>query len=152
MAISDIEIVSILCLYLAIRLKKNHFFHKKFGRIDKKAYICNVNQIVSLMLSKNVQEMIPKIQQYLASQPIEKAWLFGSCSRGEETPKSDVDLLVRYQDSDSMSLFDISGIMVNLKKIIKRPVDLIEEDCLLPFASKSANRDKILIYERKNIF
>jgi putative toxin-antitoxin system, toxin component len=128
---------------------ENHFFYKKFGRIDKKAYICNVNQTVSLMLSKNVQEMIPKIQQYLASQPIEKAWLFGSCSRGEETPKSDVDLLVRYQDSDSMSLFDISRIMVNLKKIIKRPVDLIEEDCLLPFASKSANRDKILIYERK---
>ena len=128
---------------------ENHFFYKKFGRIDKKAYICNVNQTVSLMLSKNVQEMIPKIQQYLASQPIEKAWLFGSCSRGEETPKSDVDLLVRYQDSDSISLFDISGIMVNLKKIIKRPVDLIEEDCLLPFASKSANRDKILIYERK---
>lgn len=128
---------------------ENHFFYKKFGRIDKKAYICNVNQTVSLMLSKNVQKMIPKIQQYLASQPIEKAWLFGSCSRGEETPKSDVDLLVRYQDSDSMSLFDISRIMVNLKKIIKRPVDLIEEDCLLPFASKSANRDKILIYERK---
>lgn len=128
---------------------ENHFFYKKFGRIDKKAYICNVNQTVSLMLSKNVQEMIPKIQQYLASQPIEKAWLFGSCSRGEETPKSDIDLLVRYQDSDSMSLFDISRIMINLKKIIKRPVDLIEEDCLLPFASKSANRDKILIYERK---
>ena len=128
---------------------ENHFFYKKFGRIDKKAYICNVNQTVSLMLSKNVHEMIPKIQQYLASQPIEKAWLFGSCSRGEETPKSDVDLLVRYQDSDSMSLFDISRIMVNLKKIIKRPVDLIEEDCLLHFASKSANRDKILIYERK---
>ena len=70
---------------------ENHFFYKKFGRIDKKAYICNVNQTVSHMLSKNVQEMIPKIQQYLASQPIEKAWLFGSCSRGEETPKSDID-------------------------------------------------------------
>lgn len=103
-----------------------------------------------LMLSKNVKELIPKIQQYLASQPIEKAWLFGSCSRGEETPKSDVDLLVRYKDSDSMSLFDISGIMVNLKKIVKRPIDLVEEDCLLPFAQKTANRDKILIYERKS--
>lgn len=102
------------------------------------------------MLSKNVKELIPKIQQYLASQPIEKAWLFGSCSRGEETPKSDVDLLVRYKDSDSMSLFDISGIMVNLKKIVKRPIDLVEEDCLLPFAQKTANRDKILIYERKS--
>ena len=30
------------------------------------------------MLSKNVQEMLPKIQQYLASERIEKAWLFGS--------------------------------------------------------------------------
>lgn len=103
-----------------------------------------------LMLSKNVQEMIPKIQQYLATQPIEKAWLFGSCSRGEETEKSDVDLLVRYKDSDAMSLFDITGIMVSLKKIIHKPVDLIEEGCLLPFAQKSANHDKVLIYERKS--
>lgn len=101
------------------------------------------------MISKNVQEMIPKIQQYLASQPITKAWLFGSCSRGEETEKSDVDLLVRYEDSDSMSLFDISGIMVSLKEILKKPVDLVEEGCLLPFAQKTANRDKLLIYERK---
>ena len=93
--------------------------------------------------------MIPKIQQFLATQPIEKAWLFGSCSRGEETPESDVDLLVRYQDSDAMSLFDIAGIMVSLKNVISKPVDLVEEDCLLPFAQKSANRDKILIYERK---
>lgn len=29
--------------------------------------------------------MIPKIQQYFASQSVNKAWLFGSCSRGEET-------------------------------------------------------------------
>ena len=102
------------------------------------------------MISKNVQEMIPKIQQYLASQPIEKAWLFGSCSRGEETEKSDVDLLVRYQDSDAMSLFDIAKIMISIEDIVKKPVDLVEEDCLLPFAQKSANRDKVLIYERKS--
>lgn len=101
-----------------------------------------------LMLGNDVKEMIPKIQQYLASQPVEKAWFFGSCSRGEETPKSDVDLMVRYKDSDSLSLFDIAGIMVSLKKIIRKPVDLVEEGCLLPFAQKSANRDKILIYER----
>lgn len=103
-----------------------------------------------LMLSKNVQELIPKIQQYLASQPIEKAWLFGSCSRGEETPKSDVDLLVRYTRDDHFSLMTIARIMVNLEDIIKKPVDLVEEDRLLPFAQKTANRDKILIYERKS--
>ena len=100
------------------------------------------------MLSKNVQEMIPKIQRCLASQPVEKAWLFGSCSRGEETPKSDVDILVRYNNSDSLSLFDVVRIMGKLEDAIQKPVDLVEEGRLLPFAQKTANQDKILIYER----
>ncbi len=43
------------------------------------------------MISKNVENMIPKIQQFFGSQPIKKAWLFGSCSRGEESMDSDVD-------------------------------------------------------------
>ncbi len=102
------------------------------------------------MISKNVQALIPKIQEYLASQPIEKAWLFGSCSRGEETAESDVDLLVRYKRDSRFSLMTIASLMVKLEDIVKRPVDLVEEGRLLPFAQKSANRDKLLIYARKN--
>lgn len=48
------------------------------------------------MLSAHVKEMISKIQTHLASQPVNKAWIFGSCSRGEETADSDVDILVQY--------------------------------------------------------
>lgn len=77
------------------------------------------NQLLQLMLSKNVQEMIPKIQQYLATQPIEKAWLFGSCSRGEETEKSDVDLLVRYHRDDRFSLMTIANDIPVLKPQIE---------------------------------
>ena len=40
------------------------------------------------------------IRQYLATQPIKKAWLFGSYSRGEERADSDIDILVEYNDSD----------------------------------------------------
>ena len=64
------------------------------------------------MPSAEVQKMIPQIQEYLATQPVERAYLFGSCSRGEETPESDVDILVTYTDSDSLSLMDISRMMV----------------------------------------
>lgn len=102
------------------------------------------------MPSVEVQEMIPKIQAYLATQPVERAYLFGSCSRGEETPDSDVDLLVTYTDSDSLSLMDIGRIISDLRKIVHRPVDLIEDDYLMPFARKSADHDKIKIYERAN--
>ena len=102
------------------------------------------------MLSHGVQEMIPKIRMYLSTLPIEKAWLFGSCSRGEETSTSDVDILVRYIAGTRMSLLGVSRINVGLGRLLDRKVDLIEDDCLLSFARESADKDKILIYERTN--
>ena len=104
----------------------------------------------TIMPSAEVQEMIPKIQAYLATQPVERAYLFGSCSRGEETQNSDVDLLVKYTNADQLSLMDISRMMVNLGKQLNRKVDLVEEDYLLPFAKASVNHDKIKIYERES--
>ena len=100
------------------------------------------------MPSAEVQKLIPQIQAYLATQPVERAYLFGSCSRGEETPDSDVDLLVTYTDSDKISLMDISRMMVNLGKRLNRKVDLVEDAYLRPFARKSVDNDKIMIYER----
>ena len=44
----------------------------------------------------------------------------------------------------------ISRLTVGLSRLLDRRVDLIEDDCLLPFARSSADKDKILIYERKN--
>ena len=100
------------------------------------------------MPSPDVQAMIPKIQAYLATQPVERAYLFGSCARGDERPDSDIDLLVNYTDGNSLSLMDIGGMISDLSHSLNRQVDLIEEDYLMPFAQPSANRDKIKIYER----
>ena len=101
------------------------------------------------MISKNVEEMIPKIQQFLVSQPISKAWLFGSCSRGEETSNSDVDILVEYdREKSRISLMRMAGIMLNLEDVLHRKVDMVEAGRLLPFAQESVNHDKFLIYER----
>ena len=90
------------------------------------------------------------IRHYFATQPIKKAWLFGSCSRGEDTPDSDIDILVEYNDSNSISLMTISRIMTSLSKKLKRKIDLVETGCLLPFAEMSVEKDKKLIYERKD--
>ena len=100
------------------------------------------------MLSKRTQKLIPIVQQCLSKQPVEKAWLFGSYSRGEERPDSDVDILVRY--NQEVSLFTITRIMIQIEKAIGHKVDLVEEGCLMPFAAPSADRDKLLIYERAN--
>jgi len=91
-----------------------------------------------------------QIADYFKTQPVLKAWLFGSFARGEETPESDVDILVEYDKDARISLLTISHMMGELEKSTGRKVDLIEEGCLLPFAVESANRDKQLIYERTN--
>ena len=89
------------------------------------------------------------IRQYFQSQPIRRAWLFGSFSRGEERQDSDVDILVQYDRSEhNVGLFTIVRIQQHLQQILGRKVDLVEEGTLLPFATESANRDKILIYEK----
>ena len=90
------------------------------------------------------------IRQYLATQPIKKAWLFGSCSRGEERADSDIDILVEYSDSDSISLRTISKIITSLSKKLNRKIDIVENGCLLPFAQMSVEADKQLIYERND--
>ena len=84
------------------------------------------------MPSPEIQEMIPKIQEYFATQPVERAYLFGSCSRGEETSDSDVDILVTYTDSDKISLMDIGGMVSDLRKIVRRPVDNSSNRLILP--------------------
>ena len=96
------------------------------------------------------ENIIPKIKEYFATQPVTKAWLFGSFSRGEETEKSDVDILVDFDKDARIGLFKYAGMYGDLKELLGREVDLVQNGALKPFAVESAERDKILIYERAN--
>ncbi len=91
--------------------------------------------------------MTKTIAEYFKTQPVLKAWLFGSFSRGEETPLSDVDILVNLDHSQPVGL-KFFGMWNDLERLLGRRVDLVEDGELLPFAEESANRDKYLIYER----
>lgn len=101
------------------------------------------------MVTPNTQNvLIPRIRESLKDQPVKKAWLFGSYSRGEETAESDVDILVIFDDH--VTLFGYARVYGILKDTLHKEVDLVEDGTLLPFAAHSAERDKILIYERKD--
>lgn len=109
-----------------------------------------MRQILYPNVIMSTKAMTKIIADYFKTQPVLKAWLFGSYARGEETAESDVDILVQYDNNAKISLLTISHMMGELEKSTGKRVDLIEDGCLLPFAIESANRDKKLIYERRN--
>lgn len=94
------------------------------------------------------QTMAQQIAEYFKTQPVLKAWIFGSYSRGEQQEDSDVDILILPDKSQHFSLFTLSGMYEDLKDLLGCEVDLITDGGLMPFARESADRDKILIYER----
>ena len=97
-------------------------------------------------------QLINVIRAYFATQPVLKVWLFGSYARGEQTPDSDVDILVVFDEENGrkVSLLRHIGIALGLEDLLGKKVDLITEGTLLPFAKETADKDKVLIYERAN--
>lgn len=91
--------------------------------------------------------VIETLRQYFSTQPVLKAWLFGSFSRGEETKDSDVDIIVALDKSKPIGL-KFFAMWSDLEELLGRKVDLVSDGTLLPFAKESAERDKILVYER----
>ena len=58
----------------------------------------------------------------------EKLWVFGSCARREERPDSDIDLLVKF--NDSIGLLEYCGLERELSEAMGRKVDLVKNTVL----------------------
>ena len=85
--------------------------------------------------------MIQLIADYFKTQPVLKAWIFGSFSRGEQTPDSDIDILVVLDESQHVGM-KFFGMYEDLKALLGRNVDLVTDRSLAPFARESVDRDK----------
>ncbi|MBR2261546.1 MAG: nucleotidyltransferase domain-containing protein [Paludibacteraceae bacterium] len=95
-------------------------------------------------MNANVRNIIVN---YFRNQPVEKAWIFGSYSRGEEREDSDVDILVTFKKNERIGL-KYAAMVCDLEDLLQKKVDMVVDGTLLPFARKSAEHDKVLIYER----
>lgn len=116
----------------------------KFGSFGFSPYICKRKLSETIMSTK---AMIQLIADYFKTQPVLKAWIFGSFSRGEDTSDSDIDILVVLDESQHVGM-KFFGMYEDLKALLGRNVDLVTDRSLASFARESVDRDKILIYER----
>lgn len=81
----------------------------------------NLNQIQSKL--KNIHPSL--IQRY----PIKRLALFGSIVRNEQTPDSDIDILVEFSKPVGFQFFELAH---ELENYLKCPVDLVSRNGIKP--------------------
>lgn len=93
-------------------------------------------------LREHREEIGDVLARYGASNPR----LFGSIAHGNAGPDSDIDLLLDLAPKGSGSrLSRLSGIRLELEKLLKMPVDVACEDLLKDGVSESARRRAIAL-------
>lgn len=77
---------------------------------------------------------------------VEKAWIYGSFSREDDGPKSDIDIAL--QTNPAFTYFDLAEVQHQLENSINRNVDIGFIDSFKPYIFEHVKLDLKLIYER----
>jgi len=84
-----------------------------------------------------------KILQIAARHGARKVRVFGSVARGEARRGSDIDFLVEMDEG--RSLLDHAALILDLERLLKRPVDVASERGLRPPVRKEVLKDAIAL-------
>jgi uncharacterized protein len=71
-----------------------------------------------------------KIAEFCQRWSITEFSLFGSVLREDFRPDSDIDVLVIIDPKAHIGLFELAQMQIELEKIFKHPVDLVEKEGL----------------------
>lgn len=94
-------------------------------------------------IKKCLREILEKSKK---DKDINKAYLFGSYARGEETSLSDVD--IRLEVNDNFTLFDLTEIAYNLEEKLNKKVDIITSGNLDELLYEEIKKEEICIYSK----
>jgi len=90
---------------------------------------------------------IESIKNYFKTQPVLKAYLFGSYVRGSADTNSDIDILVDLDYSQRIGLQFIQ-MKIDLEKLLDNPVDLVSTNGMSKYIKPLVDIEKRLIYAK----
>jgi len=74
--------------------------------------------------------------------------LFGSFVRGDQKKRSDIDILIRFDETKEKSLLDLIHAENELKKLFKRKVDFLTIGSISPYMREEVLNSMKVIYEK----
>ena len=93
----------------------------------------------------NLKPLIPEIQKLCRESNITMLAVFGSVARGEDSAKSDIDLLVKFDQP--VGFIEFIQLENRLTRVFGKNVDLATEKSLHPLIEKDVKRELQVLYE-----
>ena len=87
------------------------------------------------------------IRKYFETQPVLKAYLFGSYARNDADNQSDIDILVDLDYYQRIGLLFIQ-MKIDLEKLLNSKVDLVSSNGISQYIKPYVDNEKKLIYAR----
>jgi uncharacterized protein len=89
-----------------------------------------------------------KIAEFCKRWSIIEFSVFGSVLRDDFRPDSDIDVLVSIDPKAHIGLFELIDMQIELEKMFKRPVDLVEKEGLRnPYRRREILMTAQVVYE-----
>ena len=78
-------------------------------------------------MNANLDIPTDRIEAFCRANRIVRLAVFGSALREDFGPQSDVDVLVRFEEGASVTLFDMNRMAAELENMFGREVDLVSQ-------------------------
>lgn len=123
---------------------------QKAEKEAKEIGFSSLQEMIRVMLTQitKKQKILEfKVDDICSKYGINYLGLFGSVSRGEEKPESDIDLLVKFKKNNKLGLFGLENLREELENKFGRKVDLVTK--MNKYVKPYADKDLRTIYEKK---
>ena len=97
----------------------------------------------------NRQEIIAKLRENetaLRARGVSHAALFGSRARGDNRPDSDIDIMVEFDPTAHVTVFNYAGLKEYFAGLFDGPVDVVSREGLKPYVRPAATIDAIYAF------
>ena len=82
----------------------------------------------------------------LRAKGIAHAGIFGSTARGEQRAGSDIDIIIDFDPSARITVYDYVGIKDDIAELFEQPVDVVDIRGLKPHLRQPVTRDLVYAF------
>jgi predicted nucleotidyltransferase len=82
----------------------------------------------------------------LRARGVSHAALFGSRARGDHRPDSDIDIMLEFDPSARVTLFNYAGLKEYIAGLFDGPVDVVDREGLKPYVRPAVTTDAIYAF------